>query len=305
MAIPLQPGDKTKRTKLHDRLGGRRQGGISPSRESANVFVITAERGKSYGYIYDGWSSADGLFHYTDEGQFGDQQMAQGNRAIRDHEIPEDARELHLFLAEGTELEYVGQFRCRDHYQADAPEANDGPARKVIVFRLEKLNGTQRGPVRTRLDRLGKERVKEISVEQYLTEETLVASPREPFTSERAEQKLVESFVRALEQTGNDVCRLQIRPDAEAAPIFCDIYDKTSGSLFEAKGTVTRQAIRMAIGQLADYSRFTESTTRRAILVPEKPRPDLMDLAASQGVAVIWQDGEAFAASEGSFPWSS
>ena len=112
MAIDLAPGQTIRRTELHERYGGRRQGGISPSRASDNVFVITApDRGPEYGYIYDG-QGEDGYYHYTGEGQFGDQQMAQGNRAIRDHVA--EGRELHLFEAHGTELTHLGQYRYHD-----------------------------------------------------------------------------------------------------------------------------------------------------------------------------------------------
>src|SRR5690242_11811043 len=107
--LNLQPGERIRRAELHRLHGGRRQGGISPSRHTDNVFIISAPEGEAYGYIYDGWSDQDDLYHYTGEGQVGDQQMVQGNRAIRDHENPgRDRRDLHLFLAHGTELEYVG-----------------------------------------------------------------------------------------------------------------------------------------------------------------------------------------------------
>src|SRR5687768_9776457 len=120
MNLDLKPGNRIRRTKLHTEYGGRRQGGISPSAQTLNVFCITAPaKGEQYGYIYDGRGD-DGYFHYTGEGQAGDQQMVQGNRAIRDHEA--EGRELHLFEAHGTELEYIGQFRFRDDYEADAPE---------------------------------------------------------------------------------------------------------------------------------------------------------------------------------------
>ncbi|MFH9888565.1 hypothetical protein ACH4OQ_28410 [Streptomyces luteogriseus] len=49
----------------------------------------------------------------------------------------------------------------------------------------------------------------------------------------------------------------------------------------------------MAIGQLADYGRFVEYSIR-AVLVPSKPREDLLALAESQGCAVIWPDGKVF-----------
>jgi hypothetical protein len=50
----------------------------------------------------------------------------------------------------------------------------------------------------------------------------------------------------------------------------------------------------MAIGQLHDYRRFTTPGTRLAVLVPEKPRADLLDLLQSADVAAIWRDGVNF-----------
>jgi hypothetical protein len=298
--IELSPGEPIKRTELHDEYGGRRQGGISPSRESDNVFVITApERGERYGYVYDGWGD-DGFLHYTGEGQVGDQQMTQGNRAVRDHEHDRPSRELHAFEAHGTQLEYLGQFRYHDHYEADAPEVDNGPTRKVVVFRLEQLTGSRTGPTRTRLDRLGPDPVKEVPVEQYLTERMVIEGDREPYEAERREQRLVQALAGHLERRGHEVCRLQFRPDDEAAPLYCDLYDKTANVVYEAKGTVTRGAMRMAIGQLADYSRLIDPSPGRSVLMPERPRPDLMRLAESQGLDVLWPGVGEFADEEGS-----
>lgn len=50
----------------------------------------------------------------------------------------------------------------------------------------------------------------------------------------------------------------------------------------------------MAIGQLADYSRFV-SSKMRAILLPSRPKDDLLDLAQNQKCAVIWPVGDGFA----------
>src|SRR5215218_4526037 len=95
MPIVLRPGELIRRVDLHDRYGGRRQGGISPSKQTPNVFLFTDQaRGALHGYIYDG-AQEDGSYNYTGEGQYGDQQMAQGNRAIRDHQ--REGRDLHLF----------------------------------------------------------------------------------------------------------------------------------------------------------------------------------------------------------------
>ena len=117
----------------------------------------------------------------------------------------------------------------------------------------------------------------------------LVEGDREPYEAERREQKLVLWLAGRLEREGHDVCRLQFLPEGEAAPIFCDLYDKTTNTLYEAKGTTTRIAMRMAIGQLADYARFVDAK-RRIVLMPERPRPDLVSLAEGQRIEVLYPD---------------
>jgi len=49
------------------------------------------------------------------------------------------------------------------------------------------------------------------------------------------------------------------------------IYDPADQTLIEAKGTTTREAIRMAIGQLSDYRRFVTDARKLAVLVPGSP----------------------------------
>jgi hypothetical protein len=50
----------------------------------------------------------------------------------------------------------------------------------------------------------------------------------------------------------------------------------------------------MAIGQLADYARLIDPAPTRALLLPEKPRPDLMDLVRSQDISVVYRGGNGF-----------
>jgi hypothetical protein len=215
--------------------------------------------------------------------------MAQGNRSIRDHVAEE--RELHLFDAGGGSATYLGQFEYIDHYTADAPETGDGPMRSVIVFRLRAVGDTAR-LTPSRLESISPESVKEVPVEQHLTERMMVDPSREPYEAERREQELVRTYMAHLVASGHDVCRLQLRPPEEPAPLFCDLYDKSTNTLIEAKGTIARAAFRMAIGQLADYSRMIDPSPTRAILVPQRPREDLIRLASSQGINVIWREDE-------------
>jgi hypothetical protein len=294
--LSLTPGKKIRRGALHERYGGRRQGGISPSAKTPNVFIITAPTGKQHGYIYDGFNADDGYYHYTGEGRYGDQQMVQGNRAIRDH--VREGRELHLFTATGPQLTYVGPFQYVSYYDADAPESGGGETRKVIVFRLKQVAGV--APPENPVDLLPPKRttVEKVPIERQHTEATWVDRDREPYEARRAEQDLVLVFEDWLIAQGHKVYRFKLRPKGEPAPLLCDVYDETTNTLFEAKGSIARPAIRMAIGQLADYSRLIKSEPSKAVLLPERPRADLLALLRNEQIAVWWRDGEAFQTSD-------
>jgi hypothetical protein len=289
MAIAVKPGSSIKRTRLHERYGGRRQGGISPSAKTPNVFLFTDPiRGARHGYIYDGQGD-DGFYYYTGEGQSGDQRMIQGNRAIKDHK--QEARELHLFDVSAGTATYLGQFEYVDHKSADAPATRSREQRKVIVFRLQRLSGDLPLPP-AKVAQFSEDLVKVVPIEQHMTERMVIEPNREPYEAERREQPLVLELMAFLRDQGHQVDRLQLRPDGEPAPLFCDLYDSTTNTVVEAKGSVSRNSIRMAVGQLADYSRLVNPPPARLILVPEQPRPDLIALAKSQGIDVTWPNGD-------------
>jgi hypothetical protein len=70
--------------------------------------------------------------------------------------------------------------------------------------------------------------------------------------------------------------------------------ESTANVLVEAKGSVSRDAIRHAVGQLMDYRRFADNAAKLAVLVPERARPDLLNLLATVGVAAIWPEEGRF-----------
>jgi hypothetical protein len=289
MSIHLKPGQQIKRSELQDRYGGRRQGGISPSKQTPHVFLFTDPvRGARHGYIYDGQGNGD-LYNYTGEGQEGDQRMVQGNRAIRDHR--QEGRELHLFDVSGGLATYVGEFEYVGHESADAPATKRREQRKVIVFHLQRLSGDSPLPT-AKVDQFSDDAVKVVPIEQHLTERMVIEPNREPYEAERREQPLVLDLMAYLRGQGHQVDRLQLRPKGEPAPLFCDLFDSTTNTVVEAKGSVSRASIRMAIGQLADYSRLIDPAPARVILVPEEPRRDLLDLAASAKVGVTWPESD-------------
>jgi hypothetical protein len=121
-----------------------------------------------------------------------------------------------------------------------------------------------------------------------------VAPSRVPYEADRREQRLVLAFRDHLLQQRHEVTRHKIVPPGEAKPLFSDLMDRTTNTLYEAKGSVQRGAIRMAIGQLMDYRRFVQPPPRLAVLLPSKPRDDLSDLLAGIGIGLVWRDGEGF-----------
>jgi hypothetical protein len=279
------------RRDLHAELGGQTQSGISPSAKESLILLFSDPiSGPEHGYV-DGWQ-ADGFYHYTGEGQRGDQLMMRGNKAIRDHTLM--GRELHLFQTtrKGKPINYIGEFRYEDHYDADARETGGGPIRRVIIFRLKPLAPVSRAG-QGDIKKAKVDSIEEVPVESCNTEKAVVEPSRELYESERLEAKLVERFIAWSRSAGHKYKRFKIVPRGEGKPIFSDLYSKEANQLIEAKGTVSRDAIRMAIGQLFDYRRFAPGKTDLAILLPEYPRADLVELIESAGIAIIHEkDGD-------------
>ncbi|MDP9409168.1 MAG: restriction endonuclease [Actinomycetota bacterium] len=287
----VSPGSVVVRRELQARYGGRQQGGIGPSRVTPNVLLFTdPATGHKHGY-FDGWGS-DGCYHYAGEGQLGDQRMAQGNLAILNHEA--DGRALRLFRAVPGGQEYLGEFKTDEawpYYLTDAPETNGGPLRTVIMFRLRPVGEfRQHGPA-IPVTPGSQPQVDNVDVEEQHTERTFVAPDHEPFEAERREAKLVRAYRDHLRGQGKIVHRHKITPPGEQKPLFTDLYDVDRGELLEAKGTTTREAIRMAVGQLLDYRRFLPQDTKLALLVPDAVRQDLLSYCHSYGIGVIWPHG--------------
>ncbi|MEV7417487.1 restriction endonuclease [Streptomyces sp. NPDC089919] len=291
----IEVGQQLKRVEIHAVYGGRRQGGIGPSRVSDNVLLFTdPSKGHKHGY-FDGWGD-DRCYHYAGEGQLGDQKMTQGNLAILNHAV--DGRALRLFrgVASGV-CEYMGEFTLdaeRPWYLTDAPETGDGPIRSVIMFRLRPVDAAPAVGIQLPNTPPVALAVDEVGVEQHHTERALVDPSREPYEAERREAALVRDYVEYLRVQGHDVVRHRITPPGELKPLYTDVFDRTDGVLIEAKGSITREAIRMAVGQLLDYRRHIHPRPELAVLVPSRPRQDLIDLCLDVRVAVVWLEGDAY-----------
>jgi len=267
--------------------GGQRQGGIAtPDGLNAVLFFTDPEKGHRHGY-YDGLDAA-GRFHYVGEGQHGDQKFERGNKAILNHRV--NGETLEGFLTKGTSATYLGEFELEGHYPTDAHETDDRDTlRQVVVFKLRPLGDLPVALPPLPITPDPQSRVDVVPVEERNTERAFVTPDREPYELERRESALVQSYRQHLERQGHKVGRLRIVPPRESRPLYSDLWNETNEDLIEAKSTVTRDQIRQAVGQLLDYGRFVPDASR-TILVPSRPRHDLLRYVTSVGIGVVFPD---------------
>jgi hypothetical protein len=284
----LRPGDQLARVTLHARYGGSNQGGIAPSNASGAILFFTdPETGHQHGY-YDGWGE-DGLFHYVGAGQRGDQKLNGPNGSILKHR--EMGRTLEGFRGSRGVVTYLGEFELVDHYFTDAHETNDNTTmRQVVVFRLRPKDRLAVDLPRLPFTPEPHPVVEVVAVEEQHTEKAYVAPDREPYVAELGEAKLVGLYRDHLRTQGHEVSRLRIVPPGESRPLYSDLWVESTRELIEAKGTVSRDHLRQAVGQLLDYGRFADAKSH-AILLPSRPRADLLAYLDFARVCVIYPEG--------------
>jgi hypothetical protein len=296
----LKVGTEVTRAEVAERYGGSKFGGIEPSGSSRNVFLYSdLSAGRKYGYNFDGWGEDGEVYFYTGEGP-DDQALNSGNKAIAEH--LNDKRALRLFEATGRSRRpggkihrYIGRFEI-DPYLPYVYDIALGPngMRTVIVFRLLPVGKVWRAddeatPLLTDVPDSGHSRM--VPVER--ADATKFARPAtKGSTAARKESLLTARYQGWLEEQGHEVVRWSIRLSGARSPLYTDIYDVQDEELYEAKGTVKRADVRMAIGQLFDYRRHIDVVVPRlTVLLPERPTDDLVLLINSCGMNCVYATG--------------
>jgi hypothetical protein len=164
--------------------------------------------------------------------------------------------------------------------------------REVLRTDLPQPSYVKLGPA-TEEDLSSTEVVFDREVEKYLTESALVPSAQEPYRALRSEARLLTKYVDYLRRRHARVGGKSIRIKGEKGDIRCDLYNASRKQLIEAKASTARGAIRLAIGELADYRRYLDEDVRCAVLLPDRPSEDLLDLLSTQGIAVVWREGKS------------
>lgn len=144
--------------------------------------------------------------------------------------------------------------------------------------------------------------VVETDVEAQNVEEFQVVPPDQVIEANRREQTLVRAYQAHLTDQGHCVKKNSYKQPGYRSPLSCDLIDATDQVLYEAKGDVRRESVRMAIGQLFDYRQFEPGSMSFAVLLPRKPTEDLIELLHSVGVSAVWRTADGFAESQPQIP---
>ena len=112
-------------------------------------------------------------------------------------------------------------------------------------------------------------------------------------TAELRERSLVLRYSVHLESLGHVVERHRYESPSSSA-LECDLFDVTENVLYEAKSTVDRNHLRLALGQLWDYRRFESGNPSLAVLLPKKPVKEMIDLNVSCDVTTVWESEHGF-----------
>lgn len=104
----------------------------------------------------------------------------------------------------------------------------------------------------------------------------------------RAEADLVKRYADHMSSAGHDVTGRHYRASSEARLLRADLFLRDLNVLVEAKATVARNDIRLAIGQLLDYRRFESTAPDMAVLLPDRPGDDMLELLGDLSIACVW-----------------
>ncbi|MFF4292522.1 hypothetical protein ACFY0N_02565 [Streptomyces vinaceus] len=110
----------------------------------------------------------------------------------------------------------------------------------------------------------------------------------------RREAELTQAYKAHLDSGGHQTGAFQIKVKGLTSTLRTDLYDATDHVLYEAKGSNSREDVRMALGQILDYSRYVktaghEGEPKRVILLPAAPAPDMYTLLDRYDVGVVYR----------------
>lgn len=109
--------------------------------------------------------------------------------------------------------------------------------------------------------------------------------------AKKEENRLLQAYRQWLQRQGRKLAMTKY------GHLQCDGFEKERRNLIEAKSTVKREHIRMAVGQLLDYGFQIEKEFGKpnmAILLPKRPNPNSVSWLRASKISLIWREKRAF-----------
>jgi hypothetical protein len=288
----LLRGQTILRKVLHDTYGGIRQGGISPSNSTNNVFIFTDDTAnREHGYETDFWLD-DNTFIYCGDGQTGHQVLNRRNGTILNHIA--QSRRLRLFSPVAGLVTYLGEMKIDQDkpYELRDGVGRDGNLRTVVMFRLKRVVEVNQlshedGP--TKVTSFGSqykyanESVRNIEeISPFATDPNLLdrALQLHSITQNTVANWVIGHGLFPLSPTG-DSCDFDIAWDSPNGRVVCEVKSLSDKN--------EKHQFRLGLGQVLEYSHQLSATP---ILIFSK-RPTnrlLIETAIKSGIGVLWPE---------------
>ncbi len=295
--FPFSPGQPVTKAAVHQAVGGSDQHAMT-SCLSQSAFLLFYDPQASRANGYDLWEGeqADGTFSYTGQGLRGDQKLSNSNlglvRAAQKNAPIHFFRrpEIGIKRLKGNPYTYVGRVILGEPmYELRIAPDKDGHDRLVFVFNLIPIGRTDL--LVHPADILEPHIRCEFRNSPLLPEVAKAGStPATSTPSELEENKLQNRFREYVTEKGETPETVNIKLPNLKGTVRPDFILRDRGLVIEVKPTVSREHVRLAIGQVLDYShllRLGGENFAPAILLPSDPMSDLALLAKSLGIGLI------------------
>jgi hypothetical protein len=282
---------------MHEKVGGSFRHGMTSCSEGKE-FLLFHDKKKSIKFGYHVWEGmqADGKFHYTGQGTQGDQTLKKSNLALiraGEHGYP-----IHLIESVDGICTYIGEYLLDDpnFFIEKAPDALQESLRTVYVFRLiPKSYFHNYLPNDASLQKMTGQ--SKPWIPPNFTDIFPAQLSKTAANILREEFKLQNEFGVFLLEQGHDVLSFDFKLPGASGTLKPDFWIKDLGLIVEAKPSISREHIRMAIGQVLDYVHLASQLglqMKPAVLLPSLPSSDLVDLHQELGIQLIYKSDKQF-----------
>jgi hypothetical protein len=290
---------------MHDVVGGSFRHGMTTCNDGQEFLLFhDAKKSKKFGYdIWEGFQ-ADGSFHYSGQGTSGDQELTKSNAALL--AAHETGKPIHLIETRDGICTYLGRYILGEpkYFSKLAPDISMSEMRSIFVFNLlptshlnsekkfgELTHGITRPWVKPDFSTV------KFEFSAYASREMI-----------RAEFQLQASFGTFLETRNISPFRHEFRIESSKGGLLPDMWIPSMQMVVEAKATLDRETLRLAVGQVLDYqelARLEERHMKPFLLLPALPNIQILGWMNSLGINVIHPNDGDFLVNGCKYTWST